>query len=707
MKSQMKFFNIFLGLGIVSFSGCNQNPTPEGVVLTATPAAKVQRVAAVALNLQNSYNCTENLLCEFTIQAVVPAPGKPVVTVTNLPAGATFDPVGLKFSWKPGFDVVDPSNGGGLVRIIPLEFQLKSDINSTYNTIQTVDLKVQNTPQNWSFQTDPKLTVDEGSELVQDVHISNPDYPKGPFNVTVEGAPAGVQVVSDSLDPAHFQIKFTPDYSFVKSTDLEDGESAHVSGKGISSYYRSLDLNVVVRESNSGNVRRLPTNWIVRDVRQLPVLSGPLALQVRDEAFFNVRADDLNYEAAPAITLASPVPFGDVQISPALQRTVTQRRLARVSSPNFSPAPSSLVVVDWKNIPLSAAGKTYPLKLQSCIDNGLEGQLCQSMEVAVTFTFKGAPAPVITRDAWPFTQTLYAKAGGKTQISLPIVDGEDSTRAVDVAIYPESIRNEFSWSGGVLTVSPQTEGLKQIKVVATSTRGQAQSESFVIDVLPADWSSVVVLSDDAQKPEIQAILKAFPSASVVHPVFQKEARTFALRNIVLVTTEMLQALSTSVDWKAFDQRIKGVPNLWVSSALVDSLQTHSAYFSGLMTASGVSFPGKFSKYAGGEKLSSFEIYPNALSNLDKPSALIKLAGTLTSYSSDPSLIHLFGASICTSLLDLKGMVANYTLAVSCPKENGSVVLFGTEFSDLQFGPNDGQLFSSWTSKLLKYVGARR
>ena len=145
--------------------------------------------------------------------ARVPGPGAPVVTVENLPQGATFD--GRVFSWTPSCAAGDIEFKLGLAEFV-IRFTLRSSEDAQQFVQRRVNLRVHQFHEGpgrvcgdavWRENadgpvlTDPGIYFDQnfqdtmpffqGSKQTYDIRSFVHVYPNGSVNLTVENLPQG------------------------------------------------------------------------------------------------------------------------------------------------------------------------------------------------------------------------------------------------------------------------------------------------------------------------------------------------------------------------------------------------------------------------------------------------------------------------------------------------------------------------------------
>ncbi len=690
---------IVLGALITTLTACKQNPFAgmDGEI-SGKKLKVTEPVPENVIDVEPTYYCEESKPCVIQIRTQVPDPGEPILRLNEYPPGATakdfvYDAKRKTYTltWIPNFDFVEPAKTQQTIRDYPLGLRLwSSEHSETIKTGETI-LRVKNTQQEWTVTPDGDKTVREGAVLTQTVTINSADYPNGPFDLFLQGEPAGTSVQQSLTDPKKFTITYKPDFTFVK---ISEG-----APKGSTGYYRDVVVTYIAKDPGGGLLRSSDATWTIKDVRKDPVFSGPTSLGVRDEAVFSVRSDDLNAEYPPDIRLKNPAPFGRVEFT------------TKKETPQGTGAyPSTFMDVKWLDIPASKQGTTASLVFTACPKEGEWSGACVDHKVDVQFLFSVAPPPLITRTEWPADEVKYVKSGGPTlRVNLPIEDQEQKSRPVSVEIFPANLRSEVQWMNGQLIINPKTEGQFMVTVEATTVPGQRRSESFILNILPRNWSDIAVFSNDIEKPETQALLALLPKATMVHPLIQKsDPKAFLMRKVFIVTTELLASMTTRSDWAWLDQTMSEIPNLWIATPLVDKLQKNSAYFASLIKGKDLQLPGRLSTFYPRIPLSDFYMELGKYPGIEAPKKLVRVNGKMTSESVDPSLVEVTaGTQKCTNMLTLRASRGLGELAAVCDhKAGGKLVVFGTEFVDFKFEPDDAGLLSRWVTKVLRDGGVQ-
>ncbi|MBS1960631.1 MAG: hypothetical protein JST04_00335 [Bdellovibrionales bacterium] len=223
---------------LLACAGCRQNPYPESSRFFVEEPKRVAPAPVADIDMPAVLDCDEGKTCSTLIRGYFGDTGSiPSLSfatndgsgaVDGLPANATFDVDQENFAYTPDFSVVDPTKDPSHpYRILNLEVTLrKSGDKVTVFKHKTLLLVVRNTPHGFAIQgpTAPDV-VTEGESLSGKLTIVSDDYPTGPFQVTLSGAPDGVTATVNSSDPHLFDLKFDPSYDTVSTSDPIDPRS--------------------------------------------------------------------------------------------------------------------------------------------------------------------------------------------------------------------------------------------------------------------------------------------------------------------------------------------------------------------------------------------------------------------------------------------------------------------------------------------------
>ena len=677
----MKTFNPLLAgvIGLAALSGCKQDPytsnlKPGQHIVVDNPNNQEQGSKVFSIEAPDLIECNESEACSAEIVGHVPNPGIASITFKGMPDGATYDAKTNSFIYTPGFEVVDVgAHPDQTMVMIPVTVTVRSSADSVTETSRAINILVKNKLQPVIINVTGSANVDEGSALEQTVEVNSPDFPQGPFSLMASGAPVGAETTQSSGFPNRFKVRFSPGYSFVSVNDESSG----------SGYVKRVKINYQVGLP-LGQPATQDQTWVVKDVRQNPTITAPEALTQGLEVSFPIRAEDMNSELAPKISVSSTVPFG------RLTSTVVAETNSRALG-----YPSKVMMVKWDQLKLINLGTTTPINYEVCVQRSrYSTTLCTQKKVMVTLRADLHPSPSIDRTVWKSGDFKFLKKGDLISLPLAVVDAEDVKLPVSVKVVSNQ-PNAVSWKNGTLTLAPQADGLLQFSLTAESVFGQTRIENFVLEVLPENWAKTVILAGDMVQGETLAMMKILPSVEVLSPKFQISTRTLAVRESCVLTTEAIGSSSFSLN--TVDQILQSVDHVLVSSPLVGNLMPK---IEGDLKALGIRIKGRLNDVLPGEKVQNLMLLADARSNLQNPSVPAGLKGTLTAESSNPLVFDLDSSSQCAPLFRAFKPGASLLVGVTCKMGNKHLTLLGFELADILLDQNNANLIDSWANTIL-------
>jgi hypothetical protein len=677
-----KIHSISAGFAVLAvLAGCKQDPyasnlKPGQHVVVDNPNNQEQDSRVFSIEAPDLIECTESENCSAEIIGHVPTPGQASISFKGMPNGASFDPLTSTFSFTPGFDVVDvASHPDQTMILIPLMVTVRSSADSVTETSRTISILVKNKLQPVQINVTGSSNVDEGSVLEQTVEINSPDFPNGPYHLVASGAPVGSEVIESNGFPNRFRVRFTPNHSFVSVNDESSG-NGYIKRVPIS-YQVGLPLGAPTVQDQT---------WIVKDVRQTPFITAPENLTQGLEVSFPIRAEDMNSEVAPKISVNTSVPFG----------RLTTTTIAESSSRSAG-YPSKVIMVKWDQLKLINLGTTTPIQYEVCVQRSRYSiTLCTQKKVMVTLKADLHAAPLMDRAVWKSGDFRFLKMGSQLNLPLPITDAEDARLPVSVKILsnqPDAVQ----WKNGSLNIVPQQEGVLQFSLIAESVFGQTRTENFVLEVLPESWAKTVILAGDTIGKETLETMKLLTSVELLSPKFQISSRTLALRESCLLNTESLN--SSAFNANTFERMFQSVDRILVSSPLAGRLLPK---LEGDWKTSGIRIRGRLNDLLPGEKIQNFTLMTDSRSNLESPSLPAGLNGTLTAESGNPIVFDLENTSTgsCAPLFRLVKPGASFVVAVTCKISGKQLTLLGFELADVLLDQADQHLISAWANRFL-------
>lgn len=673
-------------LAIILVIGCNQNPFPTNGTLSETKPVPQQPVyPPYVIDVPGVMDFEEGVETVYEYKISVPANHTPVVKAYNLPKGASLSADGTKLTWKPDFDAAnDPKNP----KVIEQQFEVKFELTSledpkTFNPKRVI-FRVKDKPQKYEIKlvgpVNPNPYISEGSIFKQEIEITNTDFPKGPFNLRINGMPDGGTIVKNPTDPNKFTFIYSPDYKSILITTNPNQQVQH-------------QLEYIV-SNERGQQASVSQNLITIDRRQNAIFDGPTSISASGDFTFYVTAEDQNGEVKPTLKLYNSIPLGsgkvDIKnVTPAASKT---------NKANFE--------VTWSGVPYEKVknGETQNLRLQVCVlrYSGSMTQ-CNFYNVAVKFSTQNRPLPIIDRKNWPLGTKLYTKVGETTKINLPVTDAVNASLPVIVEITPATMASEVLWSRKELILKPKNAGIFQFNVVATSNLGAIQSESFFYEALPSSWSPNLILGQTTENPEIEKTFAFVDSATLGNPLLseQLDPKMYLYRNLVIAGTGILNKKS---ELSTIEEAILPIRNIFLSSPNASNVN-HVVWKE--LEKAGVSFD----KYLSANpddpnepnKLKDFTLVPVATSPLTKPKKDVVLNDSLTKASKNPQTLSLSRASKCKPLLNLSRTAPkqDFLVAVSCDRvQGGKLIVAGFEWGAIQMDATELSLVKKWYEESL-------
>ncbi len=662
-------------------AACTQNPFPtSGRVVQRQPEKPAPVVPPLVLDSPETVEVMEGQLAEFPINVSVPKPGKPLLSIQGLPAGAVYNPETGKVTWTPTFqDANDTRDLSVIVRTYPLKMQLSSSEDPVTVTQGSTLLVVRDVTRPIKVTLPAPTTpteLKEGKLHEQIIDVQSEDYPNGPFEIQIKNLPVGALVQRDLTNPARFKVIYTPSFREVNVNETFSSFSVFVD--------KALEVSVF---GPRGVTTTANTTWRIFDVREKAILLSPVKITQGTSVSFTISAEDPNGEEAPSLSLAPRPSFG---LSELKVETTNPGNPARGVNP------STVASFRWVQIPPEKIGTTADVVIRACVKRSRwVKDFCTDQTVKVTFTLESHKAPIVDRGEFPLEATKYVRE--RESISFPILvkDGEFNNTAPSVKILPDTLKDEISYSGGRLIITGKKAGRKQFQLVATSVFGVVQVESFLVEVLPASWPSVLLFGDSPSVTEVKSTSEFFEEVpQVANPVTQqRDPLLLVLRKAAFIgTTAFLEP--TVID--SMEKLAAQIDQVVVSTPLLDKLESS---LKAELAETGVTVKPRVADLTG------YELEIDAASGFQSPLNPIKLAGKATSESASPTPITL-GAS-CKPLLNLKKagedplvIAAKCTRKSSTPAKPRYLIVAGFEFADIQTTPADNRLVKKWMKDLV-------
>ena len=195
---------VFLGLFVVTglLTSCSQDPYPPDKVFVAKkPAPRPLPVPPLVIDAPLVMEFEEGKAATYEVHASVPAPGQPVLSVSDLPTGATFSN-DFKLTWNPPYGIVqDKDNPSAVTKSFPVTFKLFDSGNPLVIVQRKAVLLVHDMPQSFTLDTPVTSQMTEGQTFTQTIKVNSVDFPAGPFQVISPDLPKGATFLPDRRDP--------------------------------------------------------------------------------------------------------------------------------------------------------------------------------------------------------------------------------------------------------------------------------------------------------------------------------------------------------------------------------------------------------------------------------------------------------------------------------------------------------------------------
>lgn len=668
---------------ILFFFSCESNPYPEigeggsgGQIESRPRRLTTPPPKPIGIIIDNHYKLTEGINKKIEIPATVPSPGRPILKLVNLPAGASFDEDKKVFSWTPGyFDGNDPEDPTIRTRDYTVGIHVRStdlEIEAEYYEML---LTVEDSPQKFSIKAQSYENVYEGETLSYFFEVESLDYPHGPFSVTAKNLPAGSKI--KQVNETRFEINYSPDYHHVKLSESDECRSYRVNCK---------KYPVTISVYNPANHRtQKEVEFEVRDVRLEPKLVIPQTIEQGLDSSFQVSSYDLNGDIAPRMEITPrQMDYGEFSYE-VLRNDSTK---------------SSVINVKWTDIPPSYNGKTVEFDIESCVMNSRRSYgNCQTRAIKIKIVVKDRKPPVIERLSWPVGHIEYLNHNEVKTFNFNIKDGDNLALIKNVKIVPEEMNQYITWGHGQLRVKLNKSGLHQFSLIATSEYNLSSAESFVLEVFRADRSRTLYFTDSTRSDEVNFFKDVLKDVTLMNPVLQSlNQRNLAGRDTLILGTDILKDPNLKSDLAL---AIKKIPNIVVASPLIRNMP--NKFIDELQQYHNVALLGRYKDLGFSEKVEDLHFI--ARDDFGTSKKEVKLRGESTSESDNPLIFSVGVDRIdCEDVLDLtnKKQDKRLKIGIICDRryQKGRYAVLGTEFSDLKLSSADKDVGKQWLRKML-------
>ncbi len=653
------------------FLSCEKDPYPSQGDVRKDPRDEQREVPdTIAIAVEKKYEFDEGKNRTVNVGVFVPAPGVPDLTIKNAPEGLVFDKENFTFSWMPGpfqgNDINDPTKK---TRVYTIELLLRNALDLGGETrTAAVTLVVNDVPRNFSIEGRDKAYVTEGKTLEYEFEMENIDYPKGGFDVTIDGGPSNLKPIQ--IDDTRYKLVYKPDYFHVKLNER-----------------KTANYDIEIKAYNPAKHVAVKTVELeVVDSRLGVTVVAPPTMEQGLDSTFQVSAYDENAEVAPQISLVGDKPnYGEFKLTPVKDEVNN----------------SSVLNVVWKDIPPSYNGQNKTFRFKACVLNQYRGMNnCKTVETTLKIRVKDRKAPVFNRWPWDVGEVKYFKNDEYNTFRISAEDGDNGQNITELVVQPESMRKYVTWSNGRLSVRCDKPGIHQFSLVAKSEYNMSSAESFVFEVFKKDRSKTIYFTDSTRDKEVKFFKENMDNIEIMNPAIQiLDDRALAGRETLVLGTSALlddhfrQEILTVMD---------NVKNIIIASPMVENLPKE--FLNLIEDDLKVTILGRYSQLPTSTKLQ--DLYFVQRPDFTKNSDAVTLAGNASSKSFDPVVFHDgVLADKCDDVLELNDSTGeqkkSYSIGIICNLPGkGRLALLGTEFADIKGTGGDEDIAKGWFSDML-------
>lgn len=696
--------------------GCNENPYPNAGSDVSKEKPKAVRAVQPAISVdfnERVFNFTEGTEDYYRLNAKVPT-GKPVISLKGLPKGAVYETRKVVIDqatgdfemktglfWNPDTKIVDTELNPELrERIFDVDVYVASSADTSVKSSFKIFLKVANTRQstkltmgsNWD-----NLDVKEGGKDELKLKIESKDFPTGDFDLTISPKIQGLRYEPIQNAPGEYNVIFEPNF-----------DAIHVKDCGGSSFCKKsydVSFRVIEPDNHTTNiVKKVSFN----DARQDVAVSLEEEITIGLNGSFEFLSSDPNNEVEPRVELSGLEPeFGKFKME-TQSFTATNK--------------STLTKIQWTDIPQSMIGDSEFFSFRVCnydysdyrdANNPSEPSRCRTKSIEVKVVQNIRPEPKITRPKWQNNERKYLLVGEKLTevVEFEVGAGEDDPKielikpkaAGDGQGDDQVVDNDITifQSGNKIRmiVEAKKPGPAQFSIRLTSSYGVQHVEGFFFEVLPADWSSILVLGESRRSQEQKNLEANIENFDFINPfnTALKFPQTLK-RDTIVIGSDILRDLPEDEFFNNIFQNFKNiiiasplVVNL--SDAVLNRFKDQSVQPNGRLSSR--NFTGNIADLA-------------LIADKDVISANSKAAGLRgdsSLESADPAIIKVSRNSACKAALlfeaEINNITEEYPLAVVCNRGNGGkMILMGTEWGEFKMEASEIKLPQTWFEELM-------
>jgi hypothetical protein len=713
-----KVWPILLALAV----GCNDNPYPDAGQNVSTEAPKEKRTVRNAISVDFSdrvFNFSEGTEDFYRLNVKVPA-GKPIIKVKGLPDGAVYetrevlvdehpsDPSKNVYErrtglwWLPDTKVVNTEVSPELrQRIFEADVFVSSSLSPSVKSSFKIFLKVKNTRGQTKLdmgQSWDNLDVNEGGRDDIDLTIDSKDFPNGEFDLSISPRIEGLRYEPVLNRPTKYKVVFEPNF-----------DAIHVKDCGGSSFCKkTFDVSFRVTEPDN-HTTNIVKKVSYQDRRQDVAVSLDEEIEIGLNGTFQFLSSDPNNEVEPRVELSGPEPeFGKFEL---------------VTSSFTATNKSTLTKIKWTDIPQSMIGENEFLSFRVCnydyddynsnSDSFDDPSRCRTRTIEVKIEHNQRPAPELTRDNWLNNERKYFLVGEKKSntISFKVPadedapqidlirpkaagDGAGSDPVADNNIRIMQIGDEIR-----IDIEAVKPGPAQFSIRLTSAYGVQHTEGFFFEVLPADWSSTLVLGESKRSQEQKNLEANIDNYDFINPF--NTALKFPVtlkRDTIVIGTDILKDMPAD---DFFDNIFENFENIIIASPLINELP--ESVLRRFKDAKVEPKNDRLKQQDPNVDFSKLELIANS-DVISTNSKLANLKGDSTNESQNPSTLFVKRNSPCkiTFFISDDAAQKEYPVTAVCNRAGaGKMVLMGTEWGEFKMDATEKELPKKWFDEHMK------